>query len=91
MFKVGNWVWGLDGYGTKKFLTYAMIVGDTTDYYICIENFNAEDRGRNAKDFMKLLYDAYTEQGELEGFIILEKENTFATEQEAREALEVMK
>jgi len=92
MFKPGDWIFGLDEYKGEKFLTHAVVIAVTERYYICAEQVNKEDELKSVKGIIESIYEQYEKDGGLENsnIIMLKKENTFATEQEAREVLEVM-
>jgi len=87
MFKTGDWVYGIDKYHDDNFLTYGMVIGDMGDYYILYEQI---DKNIAKDTTIERIYSEYVKNGETNA-VILEKECAFATEQEAREVLEVMK
>lgn len=86
MFKSGDCVYVIDEYYTNNLVTYGMIIGDIGKYYILYEQAD-KDIVKNA--VIEKIYRKYIRDGEV-NVVMAKKENTFATEQEAREALEVM-
>lgn len=87
MFNVGDWVWGIDEWGESKRIVYLLLVGEADEYYFYIDYAHPK---LNLKENVEELYHIYRCGCEL--FIgMIKKENTFATEQEAKEALEAMK
>ena len=93
MFNQGDWVYGIDEYKDERFLTYAFVVASIGRFYICTEQINKEDESKNVKDIIESIYERYRYNGDFRDseIVMLKKENTFATEQEAREVLKVMK
>ena len=87
MFKSGDWVWGIDEYDGLKTVTNLLVVGDAGDHYLCFDSMTVDELsfGEN----MNMIYDWY-KSGDLVVVNMIKKENTFATEQEAREVLEVV-
>lgn len=86
MFKSGDCVYVIDEYYTNNLVTYGMIIGDIGEYYILYEQAD-KDIVKNA--VIEKIYREYIRDGEI-NVVMAKKTNTFATEQEAREALEVM-
>lgn len=86
MFKSGDLVYGIDRYRSDSYLTYGMIIGDVGDYYILYEQID-KDIAKNTT--IERIYEEHVKNGET-NVVILGKENTFATEQEAREVLDVI-
>jgi len=92
MFKSGDWVWGIAEVPTIspqiyfKGILSCVFLAEVGDYNICVQKDALAD---DMEEMLKSIYESNT-KGEFEMFL-LKKENTFATEQEAREVLEVMK
>lgn len=86
MFNVGDWVWGIDERFGKNLVANLLVVGDAGDYYLCFDSMTVE---LSFEENMNMIYDWY-KSGDLAAVNMIKKENTFATEQEAREVLEVM-
>lgn len=85
MFNVGDWVWCITSIGEVYNARFFAEVGD----YVFCQNFGYDD------DFDKNLDKMYRwtldNDGETHDLLMVKKENTFATEQEAREVLEAIK
>ena len=91
MFKIGDWVWGIDEYLGEQYINYAVVIAIADNFYICVEQASKEDELKDEENIAESIYEQYKGYGFFDSSVLmLKKENTFATEQEAREALEVM-
>ena len=87
MFKIGDWIWGIDERFGKNLVANLLVVGDAGDYHLCFDSMTVDEL--SFEENMNMIYDWY-KRGDLVVVNMIKKENTFATEQEAREALEAM-
>lgn len=88
MFNVGDWVWGINEYDGSKTVANLLVVGDVGQYYLCFDSMTCDEL--NFEENMEEIYGWYSKLGCGLSVTPIKEENTFATEEEAREVLEVI-